>query len=97
MGHGDAGAADPIHTGLDHHLFTERDRRAKVELDARQDQRKSVERLIRLQHLEQVLDSGELDVAGEDGVVDVAERIGVAEAHLQRRAVAEVIGHGAPF
>src|SRR5690606_23903681 len=34
-----------------------------------------------------------LDVAEEDGVVDVLERIDVAEAHLQSRAVAVGIGH----
>ncbi len=97
VAHGEARAADAIHAGLDHHLLAERDRRAKVELDPCEDQWQSVERLIRLEDLEQVLDSGQLDVAEEDRVVHVPEGIGVAEAHLQCRAVAEVIGHGGPF
>ena len=69
--------------------------RAEVELDAGQDQRHALERFVRLEDVEQVPDPGQLDVAEEDRVVDVPERIGVAKAHLQGRAVAEVIGHGA--
>ena len=71
--------------------------RSVVELDARQDQRQAIEWLVWLEHIEQVLDTRQLDEAVEDRVVDVPEGIDVAEAHLQRRAVAEVIGHGGPF
>ena len=88
-------AADAVHLGLDLDLLAEHDRRAEVELDARQDQRQALEGHVGLEDVEQVADPRLLDVAEEDRVVDVPEGIDVAEAHLQRRAVAEVIGHGA--
>ena len=67
---------------------------AVVELHACEDQWQAVERPVRLEHVEQVANARLLDVAEEDGVVDVPEGIDVAEAHLQGRAVAVVIGHG---
>jgi hypothetical protein len=59
-------------------------------------ERKPVEWLARRQDVEQVADTRLLDVAEEDRVVHVPERIDVAESHLERGAVAELIGHGRP-
>ena len=90
-------AADAVDARLDRHVLAERDRGAEVELDARQDERQAIERHVGLQDVQQVADPRQLDVAEEDRVVHVPEGVDVAEAHLQRRAVAELIGHGAPF
>lgn len=91
--HRNARSADAIDARLDLDLLTEGDRRPVVELDARKDQGQAVERPIRLEHVEEVADARLLHVAEEDRVVDVLERIDVAEAHLQGRAVAIGIGH----
>ena len=54
----------------------------------RQDERQAIERHVGLQDVEQVANPRQLDVAEEDRVVHVPEGVDVAEAHLQRRAVA---------
>src|SRR5688500_5920519 len=95
MAHRDARSTDAVHPRLHLDLLAEHDRRAEVQLDACQDQRHPLERLVRLEDVEEVPDPGQLDVAEEDGVVDMPERVGVAKAHLQGRAVTKLIGHGA--
>ena len=99
VAHRDARAADAVHPGLDRRppRRTWIGERKSSSTRARISGSVDRSRLVRLEDVEQVPDPGLLDVAEEDGVVDVPEGIDVAEAHLQRRAVAEVIGHGGPF
>src|SRR6185503_14644286 len=75
----------------EHHL------REVVDLEHRQDERHADRVGAGAEDVAQVEDATLFDVRGNDGVVDVAERVEVAEAHVEARAVTEFIDHGKPI